>query len=134
MSGLLEGTDVTQMSDILDRIAKIHTIQDMPASKALHYLVDLKTIIRSELDNGNLSSAKTDNLFSSIDELTLHAFDAYMSCREKIMELRINDVKRNISGLMRELHRHGFLEDPDEPSQGDGPGMCASRLSRGDDR
>ena len=49
---------------------------------------------------------------SKIDELALTAFNRYVECREKVFELKANEVKNRYSGLVRRLNReHGTPEE-----------------------
>jgi hypothetical protein len=38
---------------------------------------------------------------SRVDALALKTFDLYMNCREKVYELKTNELKRNTSRLMQ---------------------------------
>ena len=134
LSLFLVGRHVSEMSAPLERLAKVFAIQEMSASTALRHVFELRRIFRESLEGENYREEDLQRMERALDELALAAFDAYVLCRQRVFELRINDVKRSVSGLLRELHKRGFLEDPDEPVQGDGPGVCAARLSRGDDR
>ena len=45
----------------------------------------------------------------NVDQIALFAFDIYTRCREKVAELRINEIKRGVSAVMARL---GVDADP----------------------
>jgi len=70
----------------------------------------------------------------AIDELALAGFEVYALCREQVYELRMNDVKRSTSGLVRMLNERGYLEEVDGAGSAEtSGGVCAARLQRGKD-
>ena len=55
---------------------------------------------------------------AEIDQVALYAFDVYTKCRDRLHELRVDDVKRRVSGLMR---RMGIgLDDLNSQANGSG--------------
>ena len=63
----------------------------------------LKTVIRDELKNVPNEPGNINDLFeieSRIDKSALIAFDLYMKCREKVYQIRLNEVKSNSFRLM----------------------------------
>jgi hypothetical protein len=101
---LLKGSAATEVVPALDRIIRIRAIQDFSASQATGFIFFLKTIIREELGQDLREGRTYDALLqleSRIDELALLAFDLYMKCREKIYEIRANQAKNQVSGLLR---------------------------------
>jgi hypothetical protein len=51
-------------------------------------------------------------LDGEIDRLALVAFDVYARCREILFNIRVDEVKRHVSGLLRRLNRNN---DPPAP-------------------
>jgi hypothetical protein len=95
----------------LDRIISIRAIQDMSPSKAVAFIFLLKTAIRKDLQQGILAKGISEELReieSRIDGLALLCFDIYMKRREKLYEIRVNEAKTRISGLLRMT---GLLSD-----------------------
>jgi hypothetical protein len=94
---LFDGTRTAKTDKALEDVVKIRSLQSEIPSKVLDFLFRLKVIIKNQLDNAG--SEKTDGedierLFSALDELILSAFDIYMGCREKIYEIKSNEIKR----------------------------------------
>lgn len=97
----------------LDSIIRIRAIQDFAPSRALAFIFILKKIIRKEIEHEPNAHGLTDEVLmleKSIDELALKAFDIYMECREKIYEIKANEV-RNMT--FRLLQRANLMCEPD---------------------
>lgn len=81
----------------LEEICRLRAIQESKPSEVLHFIFELKQIIREELTDKNQTNywaAALWDLDQRIDEIGLLAFDIYSDCRAKICELRINEIKR----------------------------------------
>jgi len=93
-----------QIMACLDEIIRIRALQNFTPSQALAFIFLLKTVIRQELadeiQKENLEAELLD-LESRIDGLALLGFDVYTKRREKIYEIKADEAKRRISGLMR---------------------------------
>jgi hypothetical protein len=100
----------------LDDIIHIRSVQDFSPSEAIGFTLGLKGIIRSRLSSFLKNKSEFDELTafeSRIDHLSLLAFDLYVGCREKIYEIKANEVKRKYFKL---LDRSGFID----PERADG--------------
>jgi hypothetical protein len=100
-----------QVLTCLDEIIRIRALQNFTPSQALAFIFLLKIVIREELAEEirkeNLAAELLD-LESRIDGLALLGFDVYTKRREKIYEIKADEAKRRISGLMRKT---GLTED-----------------------
>jgi hypothetical protein len=93
------GDDNTEkISSCLDSIIRIRAVQDFKPSQAVAFVLQLKQIIKEEL--GTDHSDQTRILDNRIDEITLLAFDVYSACRQKISEIRVNEVKSQVGKLL----------------------------------
>jgi len=108
---LLQEMERDQILTCLDEIIRIRALQNFTPSQALAFIFLLKNVIRQEL----AAEIKTENLAaelldleSRIDGLALLGFDVYTKRREKIYEIKADEAKRRISGLMRKT---GLTED-----------------------
>jgi hypothetical protein len=109
---LLDEFDTDKAALVLDPMIRIRAIQDFSPSRATGIVFGLKKIVRDIVDrererggSGNI----TEGLLafeSKIDKLGLVAFDIYLACREKIYELKANEV-RNRS--YRAFERAGLI-------------------------
>ncbi|MEW6409109.1 MAG: RsbRD N-terminal domain-containing protein [Nitrospirota bacterium] len=98
---LLNEVDSDRVSPFLDNIIRIRAVQDFNPSQAIAFIFLLKKVIREEMEsdpefNSGREKGLAEELLaleSKIDDLALLSFDIYMKCREKIYELRANEVK-----------------------------------------
>ncbi|WAC06637.1 MAG: RsbRD N-terminal domain-containing protein [Thermodesulfobacteriota bacterium] len=106
--GLIKEGNHKQISSFLDRIIHIRAVQEFTPAQALSFIFMLKKVIRDELKKEFKEKELFDEFLtfeSKIDELALAAFNRYVECREKVFELRANEVKNRYSGLVRRLNR-----------------------------
>ncbi len=92
-----------EIEQTLDNIMKIRAVQDLKASEAVRFILDLKKIVNENLGRktGEQGSAPEVKEFEQkMDRLCLEGFDIYSRCRQKIFDLRVNEVKRQVSRLM----------------------------------
>lgn len=118
VSGLLDGAEPDALAELLEPIVKVRSIQEFSPSQALSFVYVLKEVVREELADGLKEPKLLEELSrfdSEIDRLALLSFDIYTKCRERVCELRINEVKRSVSSLLR---RAELIVDDPEPEQG----------------
>jgi hypothetical protein len=101
---LVQEMETEKVLSALDEVIRIRALQDNSPSQALAFIFLLKNVVREELaedlEKQNLT-AELMELDSRIDGLSLLGFDVYTQRREKICELRVNEVKNRVSGLLR---------------------------------
>lgn len=119
-SHILESTETVKVSALLDSIIRIRAVQDFSPSQALAFIPALKKNIRETLGkelHDNSLSEELSALENYIDDLSLAAFDVYMSCREKIYELKANEHKKlnfrllQKANLICESQEHGTASE-----------------------
>jgi hypothetical protein len=109
MQGLLDeilggGCNPDNISKYLDNIIRIRAVQDFAPSSAVSFVFALKRVIREELAREPQDAALAEELLAfegRIDQLSLLAFDVYSQCREKIYEIRVNEIKSASATLFR---------------------------------
>jgi hypothetical protein len=105
---LCEGSQNERCQASLDSILKIRSVQDFSPSQAVGFVFLLKRAIGETLKNDICRESVMDEWLkfqSSIDDLALQAFDAYMECREKICEIRINQARAEREMAFRMMER-----------------------------
>ena len=105
---LCEGIQNGERRPSLDAILKIRSVQDFSPSKAVGFIFLLKKAVQETLKNEICKESALDewlNFQSRIDDLVLQAFDAYMDCREKICEIRVNQAKIEKEMAFRMMER-----------------------------
>lgn len=106
--GLVAGRPADEMTAALDGIVRIRAVQDLSPSQAVGFVFLLKRSVRDELTEG--AKANLTDLDTAIDHLALEAFDHYVRCREKIHELRRNEIRRQTSRLTESRTRAAARE------------------------
>jgi len=92
-----------EIGAILENIMKIRAVQDLKPSQALQFILELKGLVRKELKSegsGGGSRGDLEAFEEKIDKICLEGFDIYSRCRQKIFDLRVSEVKRQVSRLM----------------------------------
>jgi hypothetical protein len=105
---LCEGVQNGECRASLDAILKIRSVQDFSPSKAVEFVFQLKKAIEETLKNEICKEPVMDEWLkfqSRIDALALQAFDAYMNCREKICEIRVNQARAEKEMALRMMER-----------------------------
>ena len=115
IEGLFQGVDVNTLQPFLDNIIRIRAVQDFSASQAVAFIFLLKEVIREELaqevEENRIGKALLD-FESRIDALALLAFDVFMKCREKIYDLKANEMQNRTVRLLKRAKL--VVEDPPE--------------------
>jgi hypothetical protein len=102
--GLLKGVEEATLSGCLDGIIRIRAVQDFKPSQAIGFILHLKEILHKALEREMASDEMAADLAAlekRIDRTVLLAFDLYEQCRQKIYQLRVDECKRQVSGLLR---------------------------------
>ena len=105
---LLQDMNTDRLATCLDNIIRIRSVQDFLPSQAIAFIFLLKRAVREELASENEEKGAVEEILefeSRIDELVLLALDTYMKCREKVFEIRVDEVKAEREGALRLLER-----------------------------
>ena len=115
---LIGQLDDVELSEQVDNTVKIRAVQDFSVAGAVGWVFSLKDVIRKQL----ISEIQDQRIFrelldfeSKIDLLALVIFESFMKNREKIYEIKYNELKRRSSRL---LERFGFLGQSDQDPDG----------------
>lgn len=120
--GLIEGGDPEKVSPILDQIIRIRAVQDFSPAQAVEFVFSLKEAMREALASEIRAGAIVNDLLeleSRIDKTALLSFDIFMKCREKIYEIRANEIKNRTFAL---LERAGLVSEIPERREGSSDG------------
>ena len=101
---LASGNDVSAITPFLERVVRIRAIQDFTPSQAVAFVFALKGIVRAALGDSveERNFARQLTAFEDkVDKFGLLTFDAYMQSREKVYELRANEVKNSVASLLK---------------------------------
>ena len=115
LDGLFKGVDLETLRPFLENIIRIRAVQDLSASQALAFIFLLKQAFREELEQEIQESRVGRDLLaleSRIDAVALFAFDIFMKCREKIYDLKANEINNRTVRLLRRAKL--VVEEPTE--------------------
>lgn len=100
----LENEDSDKALACLDEVIGIRALQDFPPSQALAFVFLLKKVVREELAPELRDPALREEfleLESRIDGLALLGFDVYMKRRERLCDIKVEEMKKRVGGLLR---------------------------------
>lgn len=108
LDALLLDTDAGEVREQLQNIMKIRAVQPFAPSQAVGFVLRLREIIRAEL--GGVAAdprfaSELADLDAQIDRIALAAFDKFVECREQVYELRVNEVKRQVSWITDKVNQ-----------------------------
>jgi len=104
---LVNGMDRQRLCALLDKIIRIRAVQQFSPSQAVVFVMLLKKAVREELGNEISKSQAYDELLefeNRIDNLALFAFDIYMECREKISDIKANEIRNRSKKLLERMN------------------------------
>jgi hypothetical protein len=113
-------SDSDKVYSSLDDIIRIKAVQDFSPSQALSFIFLLKKIIREEMEREireNQLSDELASLESDIDKMALLAFDIFMKCRERIYEIKADEVRRITFRLLQKAKLVCEIEEEDLDSE-----------------
>jgi hypothetical protein len=119
--------DSDQLLRALDGIIRIRSVQDFTASEAVSFIFDLKPVIRQVVDAelpGSGRLGELTDLDSKIDRVALLAFEKYMTCREKLHEIRNNEIKSRTAKLLQSAGGGSAASPEDAGAVSDGADAC----------
>jgi hypothetical protein len=118
---LVDGLDSSdKVYSSLDDIIRIRAVQDFSPSRALSFIFLLKKVIREKVEREIREHQLSDELTSlesDIDKMALLAFDIYMKCRERIYEIKADEVRRITFRLLQKAKLVCEIEEEDLDSE-----------------
>ncbi len=114
---LLKEMDYEIITSFLDPIIRIRAIQNFSPAQAVSFIFLLKKAIRENIKKEALKEQLFNELLlfeSKIDQLVMIAFNLYMECKEKIYDLKANEMRNS---TYKAFKRAGLVRDwpVDEP-------------------
>jgi len=93
---IVNGRNIDKIKLLLKDIIKIRAVQDFLPSDAVGFIFSLKKVIRDEIEQEIKEEKNLNELViieSFIDKIALVAFNLYMDAREKVFQIRVNEIK-----------------------------------------
>jgi len=102
---LTTGDDTDKIPVSLDNIIRIRAVQEFKPSQAVGFVLQLKKLIRDELEKSSQDLASLQDKIAALEErienAALLAFDIYCQCIRKLYEVRVNETKRQVARLLK---------------------------------
>ena len=101
VSRLLSDEDTLDLSDHTKEFIKIRAVQEFKSKEAIGFIFFLKDVLREV--TGDALKDNLDELFvlySRIDQLALSVFDTYMENREKMYDIKSNELRMRTVRLL----------------------------------
>jgi hypothetical protein len=108
---MLDWQDAERIATSLDTLIRIRSVQDFSPSQAVSFVFLLKKLLRDEFFKTMQGNGTLDELLrfeAKVDNLAMMSFDIYSKGRETIYRLRVEEVKRAQSSLLRKA---GLIAD-----------------------
>ena len=128
---IIQDADSERLYPYLNDIMKIKAVQNFSPSKAVSFIYLLKRVVREELESDvekNKLSEELRSFETQLDNLALLAFDVYMKCRERIFDLRVNEIK---TLTFRLLKRADLIREVEEQLSDSGEGTVLTQKIKG---
>lgn len=100
---ILGGLPSDEVLPFLDRIVRVRAIQDFTPAQAVAFMFALKDVVRSQTDKDGLTAqyaAALAGFDRTVDRAALMAFNIYVECREKLYQLRVDEIKNRTGRLL----------------------------------
>jgi hypothetical protein len=108
---LVAGGPGEKAVEFLDNIVAHRAIQDFIPSHALAFVFEFKAIVRRELADvlkDEQMRRELEEIDRAVDHLAMLAFDVYAGRRQRIYEIRCNELRRSHHMLLR---RAGMIDE-----------------------
>lgn len=118
LGAMLNDMDQEGLRSHLDEIIRIRAVQQMTPAEALAFVFSLRSIVREVVPEAEADPRYREDLAEldrKVDKVALSAFEIYAARREEVSELRINEVKRQVSWVMGKMNRQD--DGPEEPTE-----------------
>jgi hypothetical protein len=104
LEGLIRGEDETTLLSYLEEIIRIRAVQDFAPVQAVSFINSLKTVIagqiKTEIDRYALW-VEWEELHSSIDNLTLLAYEIHAKMKGRIQHIRMKEIENGERFLIK---------------------------------
>jgi hypothetical protein len=117
---LIHGIDPERTSGFLDQVIRIRAVQGLSPSQAISFMPHLKKVTRDALwkDLRDRGVFEEYLVFESrVDDMSLMAFDIFVQCREKLLEIRANELRNRTKRLLKKTNLFHELEEEEQNAQ-----------------
>jgi hypothetical protein len=107
LTELAGGGGIEKISGFLDAIIRVRAVQEFTASQAVGFIFFLKGVVRDCLKDIPVSGTIAEELAeleAQIDSLVLLSFDIFMQCREKLYDIKANEIRNMTYRLLQQAN------------------------------
>lgn len=112
---LARNAPADEWQEPLDKLIQVRCVQEFGPAEGLAFIFRLKQVVRGKLGKSKAAAKHLEAFDAAVDRLALAAFAAYAQFRERLYKIRVDEVKRRVSTLMRMFNTD--LEEPFDPEQ-----------------
>ncbi|MBU1040411.1 MAG: RsbRD N-terminal domain-containing protein [Proteobacteria bacterium] len=101
---LVAWNDAEAVAAALTKLVKIRAVQDFAPSQALSFVFLFKKLLRQEFMKELAAQGALEELLAfetRVDNLAVIAFDLYVSARDQVQRMRVEEVKRAHTNIVR---------------------------------
>jgi len=124
-AAIADGAPPPRAVAALESILRVRSVQELPPSQAVSFVLRLRDVVRAELAEGPAGpdAAELAAFDARVEQLTLLAFDVYVGLREQLFRVRQEELKRSVASVLRRWHGQA----PAEGGEGDVVQLPSSR-------
>jgi len=104
LEGLIRGEDTDAISAYLEPIIRIRAVQDFTPARATSFINSLKPILRDQIESEISRHSlwhEWEELHSTLDNLSLRAFEIFRKMKERIEHIRMKELENNERFLIK---------------------------------
>jgi hypothetical protein len=107
LTGIIDNCPVQELAKPLEAIVKIQAVQESTASQSVQFVFLLKQAVRDQLkrQNNTPDYGEWCEFELQVDRLAMAAFECYMTCKEKIYDIRAREISSRNAKLMERLNQ-----------------------------
>lgn len=93
---LVEKTDLKLVLPVIEELVKVRAVQTFSPSDAVSFVYILKQVVKEECEKEGMNSFDLQEWFdfeTQADVVAYTVFDLYMTSRERLYQVRINELK-----------------------------------------
>lgn len=112
---IIKGKTSEALYTALENIIRIRAVQEFTPSESLAFILSLKGLVKELLGNNiDDKTVKSDfnDFEAKVDAVLLISFDIYNTMREKLIDIRINEIKRRYDSFLQRFEKkYGEIND-----------------------
>jgi hypothetical protein len=108
---LISTPDSATLDALIGDVMQIRAVQEFRPEKAVGFVFALKPVVRKALNAQKLEPRYFEALLefeSRIDDLMLRAFEAYVISRERVYDIKANELRRRSERVIEKLNERLF--------------------------